>query len=91
MEKMIEILSFDPVDKGTNKGKISIKMHKWGGFVIEDITILEKDNKKWLGFPAKKIQVDGKDKWVPLLYYDVPDLQRKFCSEILKAFEAWKK
>lgn len=88
---MIEILSFDPSDKGSLKGKIAIKMHKWGGFVIEDISILQKDEKKWLGFPSKKIQLDGKDKWVPLIYYDIPDLQRKFCNEILKAFDSWKK
>lgn len=88
---MIEILKFDPIDKGTLQGKITIKMHKWGGFCIEDIALMKKEDKRWLGFPSKKTQVDGQDKWVPLVYFESANIQRKFCDEILKAYDIWKK
>lgn len=84
---MIEIVKFEPMDKGSLKGKMTIKIHKMGGLVIEDIAIMEKESKKWISFPSKKTVIDGQDKWMPLIYFDAKDIQNKFCLEIIKAYE----
>lgn len=88
---MIEIIKFEPMDKGSLKAKFGVKMHKWGGFCMEELSLLSNGSKKWIGFPAKKIELDGKDKWIPLSYFDSPSLQKRFCEEVLKALEEYKK
>ena len=81
---MIEILKFDPMtDKGALKGKISIRIEKWGGFIMHDLCLFQKDDKEWLCFPTRKIE----DKYLPYMLFDNPGLQKKFFEEILKALK----
>lgn len=89
---MIEIKHFEPCDKGALKGKISLRIEKWGGFCIHDVGYFEKDGKRWVGFPNRKVKInETEERWLPYMAFDKPDINKKFCEDVLTALEAqWK-
>jgi hypothetical protein len=87
---MIEVLSVEKQDSGAVIARISIKLHKCHGLIMEDVCILAKEKKRWVGFPSKKKIIDGQEKWIPYSHFE-GDIQRKLCDEILKAYDAWGK
>lgn len=86
---MIEIIHYEPLDKGSHKGFIDVKMHKWGGWVLAHVSLMQKGNSRWISFPAYK-KGDGEEiKWLPTGYYESSELQKRLTSEILKAFDEY--
>jgi DNA-binding cell septation regulator SpoVG len=88
---MIEIKNFEPMEKGTFKGHLSICVPKWGGFVIHSLALMQKDGKRWISFPNKKVAVEGQpDRWVPIMQFEKAETQKQFTEAVLKAFdEQW--
>ena len=79
---MIEILENLPVNdpaKPSLKALLKIRVNKQ--MIYENVSLLQKDKAKWIGFPSKK---EG-DKWTPYVYYEEPTIQKAFCAGILKA------
>ncbi len=87
---MIEILHYEAQDNGSFRGTINIKMHKWGGFVLEGIALMQKGTARWIKAPHKKIELSGEVKWVPIFYFESSEINKKFSEEVWKAFETWK-
>jgi DNA-binding cell septation regulator SpoVG len=86
---MIEIKNFEPCDKGFMKGKISIRVKKWGNFCIHDIGLFQKEGKSWLAFPNRKVKInETEEKWLPYMIFEDPEMNRKFLENVKEVFDA---
>jgi hypothetical protein len=88
---MIEVIEYNPCDSGCNKGTISVKMHKWGGFVLAGLTIMQKGTSRWISFPNYKKDVGGEIKWLPVAYYETNEMQKRLSVQILRALDEYVK
>lgn len=84
---MIKILKYEPMVKGALIGKASILVEKWN-FIIHDVSIFEKDSKRWASFPNRPVDIDGERKWLPVCSFDSPELSRKFSEQTIEALNA---
>ena len=81
---MIEIIKLDLINKGALIARFSIKLHKWGGLVIRDCTFFESAGNRWVNFPSKEYEADGKKKYFQFVCYENQDTDKKFKEAILK-------
>lgn len=86
---MIRVIEFIPGGKPPCIGKLQILVNE--NQVIQGITVCQTERNQWINFPNVKKIVDDKEVWVPVVFYNVPSVQKKFCEEILKAFKDFQK
>jgi len=82
---MIRVLEYNPGGKGCVQGRLKILINE--SQIIDGLTLCKNDKARWVSFPSYKVNIDGKDTWVPFIYYQVPSVQKKFCESILKAYD----
>jgi hypothetical protein len=87
--KMIEILKLDLINKGSLIARFTIKLHKWAGLVIRDLTFFDSGGNKWINFPSKEYESEGKKKYFQYIAYENQDLDKKFKESILKEVLAY--
>ena len=87
----IEIVSYRKYEKNTLQGFLNLRMTNIG-LEIRDITVHQKNGKRWLSLPAKAVpskESDGKPSYVAILeFYDKTYLE-KFQSATLMALDRW--
>ena len=88
---MIEILSHRYNDKGAKKASITIRLPKMKNFIIYNVSIFEKDGKKWVSMPSKEYESEGKKKYFPHCGFEDKDINESFKNAILTAFEEYVK
>ena len=86
---MIEITHYKPNDKGFKVANISIKIPKWGNFLIRDITVFVKDGKRWLSMPNRSFDQDGQKKYFHFVSFENREIGDKFQAEVLKALDKY--
>ncbi len=86
---MIEILKLDLINKGSLIARFSIKLHKWAGLVIRDCTFFDSGGNRWINFPSKEYESEGKKKYFQYIAYESQDLDKKFKESILKEVLAY--
>jgi hypothetical protein len=58
-----KIFNFKAIDKNTLKGVFDLEL-AWGGVVLRGCCLHEKDDKRWVGWPAKPYEKqDGSKSW----------------------------
>lgn len=82
---MIEILKFEMVNKGALIARFNVKLHKWGGVVIKECAYFESGDKKWVNFPARQYEIEGKKKYAEYIAFEDRDLNDKFKASIMAA------
>lgn len=92
---MIEIIAFRKLVKNTLQGFVTVRMTKIG-IEIRDITVHEKNGKRWLGMPAKP-QIDktgspikdsnGKSKYVFIIDFYEKSFKEKFQEAVLNELQ----
>jgi hypothetical protein len=82
----MKIIQYKPIDKGHTKGYITLFVPAWG-LNIYNITLYEKDGKKWISFPSKSYEKDGTTKWFSYLRFENQEHMAKFSNEVLKALD----
>jgi DNA-binding cell septation regulator SpoVG len=85
---MIEIISYEKVEKGSLKEKVSVRIKKWGNFCIYDIAIMQKDNNRWISFPSKKVLIGTESKWLPCMSFDDPEMLKEFTKKLLEVVDS---
>lgn len=87
---MIEITNFKLLNKGSLIAQFSVKMMKWGGLQIREITLFNNGNKKWLNMPSRQYEDgEGKKKYFPYLAYEERSIDDKFKAAIMAAVEEY--
>ncbi len=89
---MFKILRLQKVDKGSLLFTVDISVEKWGGFCIHGITIFQKEGKRWIGFPSKKIEVGtGEVRYLPYVRFEERTIQEAFGIKLMQSIDAWLK
>jgi hypothetical protein len=89
---MIEIIKYQKNKKqSVLAGYFAINVHKWGGFIIEDMKHFIKDDKSWVSFPQKEYEYNGEKKYVSYNKFQDPKINSSFSKEILNALDNYLK
>ena len=86
---MIEITEFKQLDKSSLKAQVSIKIPKWGNFLIRRIKVFEKDNTRWIMLPSEEYEKDGKKKYYALNDFEDPKMSEAFRASFFKAYDEY--
>lgn len=84
---MIEITRYTQIGKGSLVGRFNIKIEKWGGFVIRDMTYFQKAHQRWIAFPSKQFEIDGEKKYMHYNLFEDPKNQAAFQEKVLRALD----
>lgn len=87
--RMIEIMDFKPSNKGFLKANFSVKIQKWGGFVIRHMAFFQKGESQWVAFPSKKIESLGDDKYYPTVFFEDKGIQAVFLKKVLGSVQLY--
>jgi hypothetical protein len=80
----IEIIKFRQVSKKTLRGFLSVRM-TGVGLEIRDISLHEKDGRKWLAMPSRPYEdSEGNRKYAFILDWYEPDRKTQFEAEVLR-------
>lgn len=85
----MQILEFRREERGHLKGSLDVQVPEWGGLIIENISFFQKDNRKWINLPARKVEKDGKPHWQPLIRFEDPSVMKKFSLAVLELIEGY--
>ena len=85
---MIEIQRLEKLEnKGALCAKFNVKMHKWGGVILKELTLFDSNGKRWINLPSRQYEADGKKKYVSYMEYEDRDMNDKFKATILEALD----
>jgi hypothetical protein len=84
---MIEIIRYNEIKKGSVSANFAIKLNKMMGFCIHNMTLFEKEPKRWITFPSVKIEKDGKTKYLSHCGFENFELNEEFKVEIIKSLD----
>jgi hypothetical protein len=65
---MIRCIRFRPHEKNTLKGFADLELSRVG-LVLRDCTWHQKDDREWIGFPARSYEKDGTTAWQPIIEF----------------------
>lgn len=85
--KMIEITEFKGIDKGSFKSQVSIKVPKWGGFIIKRINVFANNENRWFSFPSQEFEKDGKKMYFKYNDFDTQEMNDAFRLAFFKAYD----
>src|SRR5512136_1374834 len=86
---MVEIIEFRPFSKNTLQGFLTVRTK--AGWEIRDITLHEKNGKRWVSMPAKPYKKeDGTESWVPIVRLPDPQKWEMFQKQVLAAMQDYR-
>lgn len=83
----MEILNYKAVNKGVCIGTFTIKVPKWGNFLIKEMSYLQKGETRWVSFPQRQYEIDGQKKYFAYVGFENFELTKKFQAEVLKVLD----
>lgn len=82
----MKILSYKPISKGFLQGICSLELPS--GLQVREICIFSKNESRWIAFPSRKYEAEGREKFFPYLYLD-SEKMKKFQTQLLDALDNW--
>jgi hypothetical protein len=70
-------------------GILSIKVPKWGSLIIRDLCLFQKGGQKWISFPSRPYEEDGKKKYFHYLQFEDANMMSDFQKKILQALDEY--
>ena len=86
---MIEIQDFKPKNHQCLLGTFSVKMKKWGHFIIKEMSYFKKGDQRWVSFPSRQYEADGKKKYFPYVGFETMEVTKDFQTHVLKALDEY--
>ena len=88
MASTMQILKYKPIEsKGPLQGHFSIKIQKWGNFIIHDMSYFKKDNQSWVKFPSKKYEKDAETKYFSYVTFEDENMYKEFTKNVKHLLE----
>lgn len=84
----MEIKKFTPMNKGSLLGFANVLITKWN-FFINDISVFQKEGRRWISFPSRPYEVDGEKKYFPNVGFETREFKDAFQEKFLEALDAW--
>jgi hypothetical protein len=82
----MEIRNYKFVGRGCVVAKFDMHIAEWGGLTINDCTVFQKGDKKWISFPSREYMNNGEKKYFQLIRFDENTL-KALQSAALKKIE----
>lgn len=73
--------------KGALLGYFSIKIQKWGNFIIHDMAYFKKGSHSWISFPCKKVEGESMAKYYPYNCFENKEMQDQFSKIVVEILE----
>jgi hypothetical protein len=85
----MEITHYKPINHKLLQGTFTLKIPKWGNLLINEISYFKNDitNQRWINFPSKKYEKDGKTKYFKYLYFEDQSISEAFQDKVMKALD----
>lgn len=83
----MKVIEYKQINKGSLLGSMSILMDEWGGLVIREVLLFQKDGKRWLNFPSKTYEKDGKTEYFYYLRFSDKIKHEEWQQKALKALQ----
>jgi hypothetical protein len=87
----MKISNWKNIDKGALKGSFDLTLVFDQGkfeFVVHECTLFEKDGRKWVSFPCRAYEKEGKTKYIPYVSLPSKEVKNKVEAECLRQLEA---
>lgn len=88
---MIDILSYEPIEKGSLKGKFNIRIPQFDNLIIEGMLHWKKENRQWCSFPSHTMTVQGAKAFYSDLKFEKQEDFRKFMGEVKDSLDEYLK
>ncbi len=85
----IEITFYKASDHQYRKGSFNIKVPKWGNFIIRELSYFQKDKQRWVAFPSRSYEKDGKKKYFSFNGFEDTAMTKSFQEKILEALDKY--
>ena len=85
----IEIKFFRKYEKNTLKGFLTVLLQP-SGIEIRDLTLHEKNGKRWVNMPNKPYEDEGETKYSYIVFFPDKDRAQKFQEATLKALDKYR-
>lgn len=86
----MEILNYKHLNKGVVQATFTLKIPKWGDFLIKEMTLMEKGEMRWVNFPQRPYETEsGEKKYYAYVGFENFDITKKFQAEVLKVVDAF--
>jgi hypothetical protein len=85
----MEILKYKSVKKNSFEASFDLKIPKWGNFIIREMGYFVKDNQRWVSYPSKQYESDGKKKYYPYCTFEDIEMNKKFMEQVLLAIDKY--
>lgn len=85
----MHIVDFKPLNKGALTSQVSLKIPKWGNFIIKGIKVFEKEGSRWIAFPAFEYEKDGKKQFYSHCAFESKDMMEAFRTQFFKAYDEY--
>ena len=82
----VECIKFNPYEKGTLRGFADVRIPKFG-MVFYSLSLHEKEGKRWVNFPSKSYEKEGKIEWLPYFRFENPEHAKLFVSQVKEAID----
>jgi hypothetical protein len=83
----MEITEYKAINKNSLLGKFNLKINKWGNFIIREVTLFSKDNRRWISFPAKAYEKDNEKKYFSYMIFEQREVFDQFQEKVLHALD----
>lgn len=87
MEK-IKCLKYTPVRKGFLEASIDILVEKWGIEILE-VKIFNKEGRRWVSFPTKMSESNGKKSFYPYIRFANKEHMNQFTVQVLESVKSF--
>jgi len=84
---MIEITHYKPIANSTKQATFSIKIPKWGNFLIRELSLFQKGSQRWISFPSRTYEADGKKKYFSFNSFEDQKMMHAFQEKIMEALD----
>ena len=84
----MKIVKFKQMRKNSLRGFIEAELPS--GMCLRDLTYhVHEDGRRWIGYPSRQYERDGKTEYMNLVYFPDKEVHRKFQEKLLAALDQY--
>lgn len=87
----MKVLEYKAINKGSILGSMSMQMEEWGGLIIRDMLVMQKDGKRWISFPSRSYEKDGKKEYFHYVRFEDKGKHDQWQLKAFKSLEDYAK
>jgi hypothetical protein len=86
---MFEITQFKEINKSALVATFTLKIAKWGDFCIREMAYFKTHDKRWISFPSRQYESEGKKKYFQYCLFEKPEMTEAFKNKVLDSIDEY--